>query len=84
MHTMTGRKSGKTWVVGGGACYGARPGAGGPIGGGAGYRRPVCGGDYAVRTVAELCETSKKPPAPSEARPRTIAPAASAVTIAIE
>jgi hypothetical protein len=43
-----------SWIERGGEIFGAQPDETGPLGGGAGYRRIVTGGDHVVRTEADL------------------------------
>ncbi|MGQ9590591.1 MAG: right-handed parallel beta-helix repeat-containing protein [Planctomycetota bacterium] len=48
------RREEKTWVEIGGEVYGAQPDDEGPIGGGAGYRRVVTGGDFVAEDLDGL------------------------------
>ena len=53
-------KLGHKWFQKHGQVFGAKPGHLGPIGGGAGYKRIVLGGDYNVKDVDGLVEALKE------------------------
>ena len=59
---MFGRypRPGRTWTTVGGEVYGARPDERGPLGGGAGYKGVVTGGDFRVRTLEALLAALKR------------------------